>query len=393
MSPNSFWQNLVPVAQAAAGKYAESKGDERAIALAKQIREGKSAAEESILKKVTGYDQATELAGPYTGNVPQPMALKRVDPDLAGALREINTNSYGAGKDLKAPILKQMMPEPTTLEKEWKAAKDQGYTGTLIQFKNQMNDYQKASLANENARLRNESLRMADEGIIGGGGGYSGGTGRAPMPGGAPAPGGNQGAPAMPNSGSVTGPTAGPVPYQYDPRLTPKDNRRLLAESQTLANESQQAKYKAAVDSADIIKQAASILPKSTSGGLNEDIKGAKAYLNMPTKTSPQDAQLKVLSAKLVASVPRFKGADSDKDVAQYMAAAGDVANTRLPWTDRMASLQQIYELNKKYAPDLYAGIDPSTTFAAQPVERPKLNEAGKVIKDMFTTNEGFRRL
>ena len=170
--PNSFWQNLLPVAQAAAGKYAESKGDERALTLAKQIREGKNAAEESIMQKVTGYDKATELAGPYTGNVPAPVAVKRTEPDLASALREINTNAYGAGKDLKAPIIKQMMPEPTTLEREWKAAKDQGYKGSILDFKNMMNEYQRASLKNDAARLHNESLRMADEGIIGGGGGY-----------------------------------------------------------------------------------------------------------------------------------------------------------------------------------------------------------------------------
>ena len=191
---------------------------------------------------------------------------------------------------------------------------------------------------------------------------------------------------------SASGPTAAPIPFQYDPRLTPKKNRELLAEAQTVANEGQQVKYKAAVDSADIIKQVAALLPNSTSGGLNSDIKGAKAYLNMPTSTSPQDAQLKVLGAKLVASVPRFKGADSDKDVAQYMAAAGDVANTRLPWTERMAAVQQIYQLNKKYAPDAYAGFS-DDMFAAQPVARPKISDTGRILKEQFTTTQGFRRI
>lgn len=398
--PNSFWQNLLPVAQAAAGKYIENQGDERAITLAKQLREGRSAAEESIMKKVTGYDKATELAGPYTGSVPAPVAVKRVEPDLASALREINTNPYGAGKDLKAPIIKQMMPEPTTLEREWKAAKEQGYAGSILDFKNMMNEYQRASLKNDAARLNNERLRMADEGIIGGGGGYSGGAPMQggqipmarPMQGGAPVPGGAPMQPPMIPGASVAGPTAAPIAFQYDPRLTPKKNRELLAEAQTVANEGQQAKYKAAVDSADIIKQVATLLPNSTSGGLNDDIKKGKGYFNVPTKTSAQDAQLKVLGAKLVASVPRFKGADSDKDVAQYLAAAGDVANSRLPWTDRMAAVQQIYELNKKYAPDAYAGYS-DAMFAAQPVERPKISDTGRILKEQFTTPQGFKRI
>lgn len=395
VAPN-WAQQLTPVINQVAGAYIANKADDDAAKIAKQMRLGKMQAEQGVIDAMSPTpEKYTELAGPaYKGQAP--MAYQEAKgPDLARALKA-TVNPYGAGKELRASILKQM--EPTTLEKEWRAAKEQGYSGSLLDFKNMMTDYQRASLKNEGARLHNESLRMADEGIIGGGGGASVGgpaVGGAPVRGGAPVVGGGQpvqgGAP-MPAQ-AMTGPTAPPVAYQYDPRLTPKKNREMLAEAQTQANEAQFTKYKAAVDTADIVKQAAALLPKSTSGGLNEDIKGAKAYFGMPTATSPQDAQLKVLSAKLVASVPRFKGADSDKDVAQYMAAAGDVANTRLPWTDRMASLRQIYDLNKKYAPDSYAGMDPDKLFAAQVQERPKLSESGRVIKDQFTTTAGFRRI
>lgn len=180
--------------------------------------------------------------------------------------------------------------------------------------------------------------------------------------------------------------------YKNNPNLSPKENRQAAAKFETENMEAQQAKVKAAVDSADIIKEVATLLPRATGSGFGSDVKAAKAYFGIPTKESPQDAQLGVLGAKLVANVPRFKGADSDKDVAQYMAAAGDVANDKKPWGDRMAALKTIYELNKKYAPEAYAGMDTSM-FSAQPVERPKLSDTGKVLKDKFTTTAGFKRI
>ena len=112
----SFFQMLNPVANVLAGAYIGKEGDEQAAKLAEKIRTGKAIAEQSIINKMVGTPaQTTELAGPYAGNVPMPTAAQpAVAPDLAGALREIGTNQYGAGKDLKPTILKQMMPEDTS---------------------------------------------------------------------------------------------------------------------------------------------------------------------------------------------------------------------------------------------------------------------------------------
>jgi hypothetical protein len=157
----SIFQQLQPVANMLTGAYLSKQGDTEATKLAKQIREGKAGAEEKIIQQMTGYNKATELAGPYAGNVPMPTAVQRVEPDLAGALRTIRTNQYGAGKEYTPAILKQMMPEPTTLEREWKAAQSQGYTGTINDFKNQMNEGDKARLAVDKQRLGLENARFA----------------------------------------------------------------------------------------------------------------------------------------------------------------------------------------------------------------------------------------
>jgi hypothetical protein len=163
--PTSFFQNLAPIANMLTGAYLAKQGDTKAAELVKQLREGKNTAEEKIIQQMTGTPaQATEMAGPYAGNVPMPVGVQpAVAPNLAGALRDIRTNPYGAGKEYTSSILKQMMPEATTLEKEWKAAQTQGYTGTINDFKNQMNEYQKIQAVNDKQRLNLEGARFGLE--------------------------------------------------------------------------------------------------------------------------------------------------------------------------------------------------------------------------------------
>jgi hypothetical protein len=135
--PTSFFQNLQPVANMLTGAYLAKQGDVKAAELAKQLREGKSAAEESIINKMVGTPaQATELAGPYTNKVPMPIAVQPgTAPDLAGALRDIRTNQYGAGKEYTPTILKQMMPEKPSDQLGYELAKSQGFPGTFIDYK------------------------------------------------------------------------------------------------------------------------------------------------------------------------------------------------------------------------------------------------------------------
>tara|TARA_R110000868_G_scaffold4506_4_gene28334 strand:- start:1465 stop:2520 length:1056 start_codon:yes stop_codon:yes gene_type:complete len=122
--PTSFFQNLVPLANLAASQYIGNKTDTKAAELAKQLREGRNTAEEKIIQQMTGTPaQATELAGPYTNKVPMPVGVQpAVAPDLAGALRDIRTNPYGAGKEYTPSILKQMMPETPSSVLEYKYA-------------------------------------------------------------------------------------------------------------------------------------------------------------------------------------------------------------------------------------------------------------------------------
>jgi hypothetical protein len=161
--PTSFFQNLQPVANMLTGAYLAKQGDVKAAELAKQLREGKSAAEESIINRMTGTPaQATELAGPYAGQVPMPVAVKpAVAPDLAGALREIRTNPYGAGKEYTPTILKQMMPEDTSDYKNYLKVKAEfDAKGIPITF----NQYQDIE-ANRKRPVTNVSVNTGQHGF------------------------------------------------------------------------------------------------------------------------------------------------------------------------------------------------------------------------------------
>lgn len=134
----SWAQQLVPLANILASKYIGEKADTQAAKLAEQIRANRAASEQKISDLAFGSaPQKTELAGPYAGNVPMPVATKEgTKPDLVAALREINspTNYYGAGKDLKPAILEQLMPKDTNEYKNFQRAKAEGFPGNFVQF-------------------------------------------------------------------------------------------------------------------------------------------------------------------------------------------------------------------------------------------------------------------
>jgi hypothetical protein len=154
-SPLQYFANL---ANLYAGQKTGEQASQKAVEYANAIRQAKNASEEKIIQQMTGTPaQTTEMAGPYAGNVPMPVAIKPgTAPDLASALREIRTNPYGAGKEYVPSILKNIMPEPikpTTDMQNYEFARSQGYKGSLNDFKNQITPYQQAQLGIEREKF------------------------------------------------------------------------------------------------------------------------------------------------------------------------------------------------------------------------------------------------
>ena len=347
--PTSFFQNLVPLANIAASQYVGNKADTEQAKLAASIRQNRNLAEQKIGDLAFGRQEiSTEMAGPYTGNIPQPRAVMQdaTKPDLAGALREINTNVYGAGKEIKPLLYKQMMPEPTPEEKRFKAAVADGSwniqkQGGLNSFLNQMSDKDKASLAIDKQRLGLEGARLGiaqqqlayDTGI-GMGGNPSMGGGQV----------GGQGGQFAPKTIEQ---------YQYNPMLSPKQNQ----EASGKFYETQGKNVTNAKDSFDLMKSAGSILASGapSSGFVSNVLTSAGEALNLPfgarKQESGADAQLKMLSGALTMKQPRFEGPQGVLDVTLYQKLAGDLGNANIPVESRLQTMKDMVNLQKKYYP------------------------------------------
>ena len=158
----SFFQYAAPLAQLYAGKSLAEEGDKKMADLAEQLRKGRAEAEERIITNLTPQTQNTEMAGPYTGNVPMPTMQTTVPPNYEAALREIRTNPYGAGKEYLPSILKNVIPEPvkpTTDMQNYEYAKSQGFKGSFNDFRNQMTPFQQAQLAIDRERLDLDKIK------------------------------------------------------------------------------------------------------------------------------------------------------------------------------------------------------------------------------------------
>jgi hypothetical protein len=340
--PTSFFQNLVPLANIAASKYVGQKADTEQAKLAAAIRQNRNLAEQKISDLAFGTpDVATQMAGPYgvSGggqNIPMPVAVQEGrKPDLTGALREINTNVYGAGSELKPLIFKQMMPEPTPEEKRYKAAiADGSFKGGFNAFLNQMSEKDKASIAIDRARLGIAQQQLA----------YDTGIGMPGMGGGQVNMGGQ--------GGGQFAPTTMPQ-YQYNPALSPKQNQEAAGKFA----EKQQSNVTNAKDSFDLMKAAGSILSTGapSSGAFSNLLTTTGEALNLPfgarKQESEADAQLKMLSGALTMKQPRFEGPQGVLDVVLYQKLAGDLGNANIPVESRLATMKQMVNLQKKYFP------------------------------------------
>jgi hypothetical protein len=178
----SFFQYAAPLFQTYAGMEIGKKADTEAAKLAQEIRKNKGDVEQEIINKMIPQPaRAEEIAGPAYRGVAPTIQYPEQAADFAGALKRIQMNPYGAGKEYIPSILKQMNPEPTPEERKYKAAVADGSwkpekMGGFNAFMQQMSDKDKASLANEKIRIgiaQQELMFNTGMGMPGMGGGAS----------------------------------------------------------------------------------------------------------------------------------------------------------------------------------------------------------------------------
>jgi hypothetical protein len=261
-----------------------------------------------------------------------------VAPDLESAYAKAIGARSPQGQALAPMLAKQLMREPKFEKIEQYDPKTGNTMVGMIDVNspNPESTYRPVGVSKP-ALTQKDIIDFRDRGINVGGGAPSG----VPMAG-------------VQTGGQVTGDAkympANLPTYQYDPTLSPQQNRELQGQ---FAKDLQK-NVKNAKDAFGSIKAVAEILrTNEPSSGLAENIiTGTREIFGGGGKQSQADAKLKVLGQKLVQQVPRFEGPQSDKDVASYQAAAGDIGNANRPIAARLAALQTLVDLNKKYYPN-----------------------------------------
>ena len=129
VAPSIFAQ-LAPLAQMYAGQKMLERGDQKALDLAKQLREGQSAALADYMKEAQGRpavpDQVTQMAGPYGqgvgkggADIPMPTAVVEGRPAVQGnrLLASMNALQNPYTPDfLRQQVIKNLTPEAFTIK-------------------------------------------------------------------------------------------------------------------------------------------------------------------------------------------------------------------------------------------------------------------------------------
>lgn len=149
---------------------------------------------------------------------------------------------------------------------------------------------------------------------------------------------------------------------------------------QQAADRSQKAftRTRDADETLGLISEALNILPDATGSDVGSLVDRGAAFFGQSTKGADTNARLKIISAGLLAKVPRMEGPQSDKDVQMYKEASGDLGNDKLPVARREAAARQIVQLQRKYTSQQGGGT--AAPAASSAPKRLKFNPAtGKI--------------
>jgi hypothetical protein len=346
-------QGVAKIYQAYTGRQMAKEADRKQEELAKMLRQQGVQESQDILATLRGREARPEV-------IPQGQTLvddqgmltmgsqrgvAGIAPDLEAAYAKAAGAQTTQGQAFAPLLAKQLMPDLTPEERRYKAAVADGSwkpekMGGFNAFLNQLTEKDKFM-------IRKDTAELADKGIFIGGGGASSGmpvSGNMPM-------GGGQGVTQV---RQVTGdakfmPATLPV-YEPDPNLTNAQNRE---EAGKFSSELRK-NVKNAKNTFDLLKDASGILNTGapSSGMLESMATGTKRFFGQGGETSKADQRLNMIAGALTMTQPRFEGPQGVLDVKLYEKQAGDLGNPNLPIADRLAAVQQMINLQKKYYPN-----------------------------------------
>jgi hypothetical protein len=100
----------------------------------------------------------------------------------------------------------------------------------------------------------------------------------------------------------------------------------------------------------DYINQAREALPQATGSGAGALMNMGKRFAGVSDESTQANQKLKLIGGWMMSNVPRMEGPQSNFDVQNYREMAGVVGDETVPVADRMKALDQLEQLNAKYA-------------------------------------------
>jgi hypothetical protein len=99
-----------------------------------------------------------------------------------------------------------------------------------------------------------------------------------------------------------------------------------------------------------VLDQAEKLIDQSTGSYVGRGVDLAARTVGYSTAGDKANAQLRVLQAQIMMNQPRMEGPQSDKDVAMYREAAGQIGDPTVPAQIKKAAMGTIREINNRYA-------------------------------------------
>ena len=161
----------------------------------------------------------------------------------------------------------------------------------------------------------------------------------------------NTGQPIVPNSNGTitatqnTGGTATGNKSAADIQGEFEANKKIREQQAKNANEAKKV--------FPFVDQIKNLVDQSTGSGIGSLVDKAGNWFGYSTEGAKAIAAIKPLANKILMSVERFEGPQSDKDVKAYQDAAGALADPTVPADQKQAAFATIIEIMKRNAPDL----------------------------------------
>jgi hypothetical protein len=157
----SFFQYAAPLFQTYAGTRLAEKGDKAMQELAEALRKGKEQETRAIMEQLTPREVQTEMAGPYTGNIPMPTTTQTIQPNVQNAMNLALQSRFGAGKELLPTLIQRSLPEPikpTTDMQNYEFAKANGFKGSFNDYKQQITPAERERLNLDREKFEFEKM-------------------------------------------------------------------------------------------------------------------------------------------------------------------------------------------------------------------------------------------